>query len=146
MKKKTFPLVAWDTIELPKKLGGLNIGNLQHKNIALLFKWVWRLLIEPNSLWAHVIKNKYSINQSFTTLDLQPLSSGGPWRFICNPIIKNDAAKFLAMNRVRKKIGKGDDTLFWSDVWVGEKPLKHICPRLFRISLSPNATVASNGF
>lgn len=90
---------------MPKKLGGLNIGNLHHKNTALLFKWVWRLLNEPNALWCQVIKSKYSISPYFTIQDLKPLVHGGPWKFICNSISKNEAANFLANHRVRKKVG-----------------------------------------
>ena len=33
------PLVNWDWIQLPKKLGGLGVGDILMKNTALLFKW-----------------------------------------------------------------------------------------------------------
>lgn len=31
-------------VELPKSLGGLALGNLYHRNIAVLFKWVCEIL------------------------------------------------------------------------------------------------------
>lgn len=41
-EKKPFPPIKWSFIELPKLLGGLSVGILIHRNIALLFKGVWR--------------------------------------------------------------------------------------------------------
>lgn len=38
--KKGLPLVSWDLVQLPKALGGLSIGNIIHKNLAMLFKWI----------------------------------------------------------------------------------------------------------
>ena len=144
--QKPFLLVSWKVIELPKMMGGSNIGNLQHKNTALLFKWIWRLLVEPNSLWAQVIRCKYSLGQAFT-IHVQPLPNDrGPWKFICNSLLKNASTLHLATHKVRKQIGNGSDSLFWFDVWVGESPLKQVCPCLFRICASPNATMAANGF
>ena len=35
-------LVSWEVIEKPKNEGGLGVGNLVVKNLALLFKWWWR--------------------------------------------------------------------------------------------------------
>lgn len=39
-KKNYLALAPWKLIELPKTLGGLSVGNLLHRNLALLFKWV----------------------------------------------------------------------------------------------------------
>lgn len=40
-------------------LGGLNIGSLNLKNLALLGKWWWRFRVEHNSLWVKVISSIY---------------------------------------------------------------------------------------
>lgn len=40
--------IKWETVQLPRKLGGLSVGNLLHRNLALLFKWAWRLFSEPD--------------------------------------------------------------------------------------------------
>lgn len=48
-------LVSWDLIQLPKILGGLSVGNLYHKNLALLLKWVCQYLHESGALWRKVI-------------------------------------------------------------------------------------------
>lgn len=35
---KLFPLIMWNSVQLPKEFGGLNMGNPLHKNFGLLFK------------------------------------------------------------------------------------------------------------
>ena len=42
--RKGVPLMAWETLQKPKHLGGLGVGDLVIKNAALLFKWWWRFL------------------------------------------------------------------------------------------------------
>ncbi|KAM1141546.1 hypothetical protein EV1_041111 [Malus domestica] len=41
---------------LPKSAGGLGFRNFKSFNNALLVKQCWRLIMEPNSLWASVLK------------------------------------------------------------------------------------------
>ena len=91
--KKSFPLVAWSTIELPKNLGGLGVGNLLHRNIAILFKWWWRYLSEPNALWHKVIQAKYGYSPHTTTSDFLIPKNGGLWKGICASIIQHPIAK-----------------------------------------------------
>ena len=38
-ERKGLPMVKWSSIELPKQLGGLDVGNIMYKNLILLFKW-----------------------------------------------------------------------------------------------------------
>ena len=57
-------LVNWKTVSRPMNEGGLGIGNLDRKNMALLVKWLWRFPNEPNSLWHKVIRSKYGIHSN----------------------------------------------------------------------------------
>ena len=41
-ERMTILTIKWSSIELPKNLGGLAVGNIIHKNLVLLFKWWWR--------------------------------------------------------------------------------------------------------
>ena len=35
---KFIPLVKWEVIQMPKRMGGLGVGDVEMKNVALLFK------------------------------------------------------------------------------------------------------------
>ena len=56
-------LVKWDAVIKSYKDGGLSLGKLKHKNLALLSKWGWRFSKEQNSLWCQGTRN---INRSST--------------------------------------------------------------------------------
>lgn len=49
--KKGLPLKKQETIQKPKRLGGLRVDNMLIKNVALLFKWWWKFSQEGNPLW-----------------------------------------------------------------------------------------------
>ncbi|GKE37908.1 RNA-directed DNA polymerase, eukaryota, reverse transcriptase zinc-binding domain protein, partial [Tanacetum coccineum] len=66
--------------------GGLNIGSLRAKNLALLGKWWWRFRREGESLWVRVIKSIHGVSGGFD--DNRVLGGGrggtdrGVWRDI----------------------------------------------------------------
>jgi hypothetical protein len=47
----------------PKKEGGMGFRDLHSFNLATLAKQVWRLIDNPNSLCAKVLKAKYYPNE-----------------------------------------------------------------------------------
>ncbi|KAL8513823.1 hypothetical protein ACS0TY_013077 [Phlomoides rotata] len=53
------PWISWENICKDKNKGGLGIRDLGQFNIALLSKWIWRLKIEPERLFAKVIMSRY---------------------------------------------------------------------------------------
>ncbi|GMN62719.1 hypothetical protein TIFTF001_031795 [Ficus carica] len=74
-------LVALEII-MSKRNGGLGLGNLKKKNVALLDKWLWRFPLEQQSLWAKIIKSKYGIQSNGWDSNVIRGSFRNPWKFI----------------------------------------------------------------
>ena len=51
--------INWETVTLPKEVGGLGISSTRHRNQAILMNQAWRLYSDPTSLWALVLQAKY---------------------------------------------------------------------------------------
>lgn len=57
--------INWAEMGRPKRDRGIGFRNLKDFNIALLAKQCWRLIHDPDSLWAQVLKERYFLNVSF---------------------------------------------------------------------------------
>jgi hypothetical protein len=57
-EKNKSRLAKWSVVCSPKDQGGLGIGDLEVKNIALLGKWLFKLLTEEGT-WQTILKRKY---------------------------------------------------------------------------------------
>jgi len=51
--------VAWDKICQPKDKGRLGVIDIEKFNLALLGKWIWRLMSEERSFWKDILVSKY---------------------------------------------------------------------------------------
>jgi len=60
--KRKYRLVKWSILCQPKDQGGLGIHNLELKNIALLNKWLYRLLTTDGT-WQQILRNMYLGNK-----------------------------------------------------------------------------------
>ncbi|PWA77764.1 hypothetical protein CTI12_AA210820 [Artemisia annua] len=47
------------------------------------------------------------------------------------------------LSLIKKKVGNGEATSFWDDVWLGDAPLKHTYLRLYLLELDKHASVSS---
>jgi hypothetical protein len=93
-----------------KKEGGLGFRDLECFNTALLAKQGWRLLQNPDSLVAKILKEKYFPNGSF----LDSFLSKRPsyiWRSIWN-------AKPLIQEGMVWRVGNGRNIKIWGDKWL----------------------------
>jgi len=59
MQKRGIPWIAWKRLQYSKSEGGLGFRDLAKCNDALLAKQVWRIIQNPNSLLARVMKARY---------------------------------------------------------------------------------------
>lgn len=68
-KRKT-AWVAWDTMVQPKYLDGLGFRDMKLFDLALMSRQAWRLLQQPNSLSAKILKAVYFPETSILDADL----------------------------------------------------------------------------
>lgn len=47
-----------------KEMGGLGIGRINEKNLALLGKWLWKFTVENDTLWQSIIIGYYGIHDN----------------------------------------------------------------------------------
>lgn len=105
-----------------------------------MFKWLWRFKSHKSSLWSRFIIAIYGAHGAFDRFDRIHRSS--PWLDILreSTSLKNKGIDLFAL--IRKKIGNGEDTLFWEETWLGEKELKFQFPRLYALESCKQLSVA----
>ena len=133
--KRKMHWLNWPAVCIPKDQGGLGIINSKILNIALMAKWLWRLITEENNqaLWARIIRAKYP--SAANILVSTPVGGSQFWH---NLHKVRDAFRL----GLKFKLGNGTRILFWTDWWSEESPLSIRFPRLFDICSFPNCSVA----
>ncbi|GJX28426.1 RNA-directed DNA polymerase, eukaryota [Tanacetum coccineum] len=117
------------------KLKSLSIG-------ALLMKWFWRFYSHNDSLWSRVIKAIYGVDGEVNKVS--KYASRSCWRDIINEVRKlkdqginmRGGSDFMYI-----KVGNGETTKFWDDIWIGSKPLKLLFPRIYALDNIKDATI-----
>ncbi|XP_071715114.1 uncharacterized protein [Rutidosis leptorrhynchoides] len=123
--------------------GGLNIGSLKSKNLALLGKWWWRFYTETNSLWAKVVRSVYGPSGGLD-LDANSIRSLNPttWNDILLTGCELEEKGICFRKSFKKTVGNGQSTTFWDERWIGQDKLKNIFPRLYRLEKNNSVKVA----
>jgi hypothetical protein len=107
---------------MPKYQGGMGFRDLEIFNLALLARQVWRILIEPTSLSARMLKAVYFPNTDI----LQANIGSNPsqiWRALC------EGRDVLSMGLIRR-IGDGRTTNVWNENWVPRNfNLRPVCAK-----------------
>jgi hypothetical protein len=99
--------VSWEKMTQPKYDGGLGFRDIELFNIALLARQAWRILTEPTSLSARILKGVYFPCSGFLSADLGSHPSQIWWAIM----EWRDALKLGLIRR----IGDGRSTDAWSD-------------------------------
>lgn len=109
-------LISWDQVLKPKSQGGLGLRSMRQANAAFLTKLGWRVLTEPNSLWARVLREKYCQGRCDVDMFQKKQKASNLWQ----GIVEN--ASHIRQG-VQVAIGNGRKTLFWDHSWVTNQPL-----------------------
>ncbi|KAJ3700817.1 hypothetical protein LUZ61_004522 [Rhynchospora tenuis] len=95
-------LVNWSKCCTPKCAGGLGILNLTLQNQALLIRWLWKLVAEPNSTWTSTILALYGTKDTAILSHNNLLSHG-----------LSDIMKYLPFFYASIIISSNDPTVAW---------------------------------
>ena len=91
-------LVKWEKVTKDQKDGGLDFGSLKTSNLALLSRWGWWYLKDPNSLWCRVIWSRHGSGLfNWHTSGKENVSLRSPWISISRQWQKIEALAVFKM-------------------------------------------------
>lgn len=93
-------------------------------NAALLYKWLWRIGEESDSLWTNVIVAKYNVRRNGGEISDQTLGCSSQWRGIIS-------TKESFTSSIKSQVSSRGSISFWHDTWVGERPFAAQFPELY---------------
>jgi len=102
--------VSWEKLTLPKSQGGLGFRDIHTFNLAMLAKQAWRLVHDPTSFCAQVLRAKY-----FPHGDVLKASSRGGMSYTWRSILQG--VKILK-NGMIWRVGNGSSVKIWEDPWL----------------------------
>ena len=117
-------MAKWSILCQPKDQGGLGIQNLELKNIALLSKWLYRLLTIDGT-WQQILRNKYLGNKPLVQVQWK---SGDSHFWASLMKVKTNFLKFGTF--IIKDVSQ---IRFWEDAWLGNRSLHEQYPQLYNI-------------
>jgi len=127
-QSKSIPWVSWDNVCKPLKEGGLEVKEVKNFNVALLTKWIWRIMSNEGGENLQ-LRSKY---QSWWWKDLTKICGEG-------------VAHGWFQKAIGWKVGNGAVVRLWEDLWLGNECLRSVYPRLFSLSLDQGKNVGEVG-
>ena len=76
--------MSWDLVQRSKDVGGLEVGNLEMKNAALLSKWWWKYSGDDCPLWKKVICSVHGFHSNIPINAQHSKLGGSVWTQIYN--------------------------------------------------------------
>ncbi|GJQ90853.1 RNA-directed DNA polymerase, eukaryota [Tanacetum coccineum] len=137
------PLYTMSIYKVPKGVlklrskGFRGVPSFLALNLALILKWYGGFVSQDGSLWFRVIQALYGVS-----IDRHSSLKTSVWSSILKEVrvLKDKGFDFLSF--CSKRIGDGNTTRFWLDIWKGDKVFRDIYPRVFSLVSNPNITVA----
>lgn len=139
--KSKIPWAKWEHVMTDKENGGLGVISLEDLNNALLAKWCWRFKKEEGALWKNIIVSIHK--QEGTEMDSRSIRSGNTWKRIVKTWDDLKPINCDPRDFIKKRIGNGLNTNFWSERWFGETTMAQSFSRLFHLEVDQQATVAN---
>jgi hypothetical protein len=102
--------LSWEKLIKPKGEGGLGFRDIHAFNIAMLSRQVWRLMENPDSLCAKLLKAKYYPNTDVLQA-LPQENMSYTWRSILHGVE-------LVKEGIIWRIGNGESVNIWTDPWI----------------------------
>nr|XP_043623679.1 uncharacterized protein LOC122595393 [Erigeron canadensis] len=131
--------IKWGSVLALKDDGGVGFGSLEAMNYALLYRWRWRALSNPNNLWVRVVAAIHG-DGCFVNLSA---SNGGLWSRIVDMVKLMHDIPTITSKVITRKIGNGMRTKFWHDIWCGDDSLGTRYPRLYALDCDKTCSVYS---
>lgn len=82
VNKKRIHAIKWDTLQRPKKLGGLGLRNLEVMNKACLMKLNWNFPNNSKDLWCKVLKGLYG-EVTMLNVPCSRSNDSSLWKALC---------------------------------------------------------------
>jgi hypothetical protein len=108
--------ISWDKMCVSKRSGGLGFRNYEDFNQALLAKQAWRMVTNPDSLCARVLRARYFKEGDFLTASCQKRASY-TWRSILH-------GRELLKEGLIWRIGNGERVSVWEQNWIPRSSIK----------------------
>ncbi|XP_028122358.1 uncharacterized protein LOC114319532 [Camellia sinensis] len=142
--KKPIHLVKWDDITKNVKQGGLGVRRVRLVNDCMLLKWWWRFGSEKDALWRKIICSKYNLDVNSWSPSSFPSSRlSCVWKGIISIPERRNSLMVFYLNNVHIKVGDGNRTFFWKDIWCSNSSLKDEFPTLHRLDVNKEETLRS---
>ena len=102
--------VSWNELATPKCKGGMGFREPHQFNLAMLGKQGWRLMTNPTSLCARVLKGRYFPDRDFMHASA-PKSASATWKAIL-------AGREALGAGLIARVGDGSTISVWNDKWI----------------------------
>jgi hypothetical protein len=121
-KENKMHWLSWELLSKPKSEGGLGFRDLYGFNLAMLARQGWRMLTNPDSLCARVLKARYFPNCSILEANVSDGISYS-WRSILKGVQ-------LLKKGLIWRVGDGARINIWNDMWLNREGSRQpITPR-----------------